>query len=63
LPDPGGAGQRIDILDASGQATTYPISVVGGTRTIDPSGPTTFVMNLDRGTLSIVWTGSLWKIV
>lgn len=63
LPDPGSTGQMIEVIDASGQAATWPITVQGGTKAIEPGGPTSYVIDRASAVLTLVYTGSLWKIV
>jgi hypothetical protein len=62
LPDPGGLNQWIEIVDASMQAATYPITVNPGTKTIDgASGART--LNLSGQVLEIIYTSTGWKIL
>jgi len=63
LPDPGSTGQRIEVIDASGQAATWTITVSGGTKAIEPGGPSSYLINRASAVLSLVYTGTLWKIV
>ncbi len=62
LPDPGALGQRIEIVDVSGQATTYAITVSGGTRDIETTGVKTYVINRTQAVLALYYTGTYWKL-
>lgn len=62
LPDPGALGQRIEIVDTSGQAVTYPITVNGGTRDVETTGVKTYVINRTQAVLAIYYTGTYWKM-
>lgn len=61
LPDPGSANQQIEIVDTSGQAVAFPITVNGGTRDIEATGVKTFVINRNQAVLTLFYTGTYWK--
>lgn len=64
LPDPGSSGQRIEIVDTSGQVTTYGITVDGGTKhIITPGAGLTYALPTNYAVLAIYYTGSYWKII
>lgn len=62
LPDPGSTGQKIEVLDSSGQAATYNVTIDGGTKSIDFTGATAFRMDRTGSVMSLLYTGALWKI-
>lgn len=63
LPNPGSLAQRIEVVDATGQAATYPITVNAGTRDIETAGQTSYVINRNDAVLVLSYTGSKWKIL
>lgn len=60
LPDPGGIGQDIEIIDASMQANVHAVTITGGSRLIE--GQPTLVLTYPGAAVRITYTGSAWKI-
>lgn len=63
LPNPGSLAQRIEIADVSGQAATHAITVNGGTRDIETTGQTSYIIDRNDAVLALSYTGSKWKIL
>jgi hypothetical protein len=62
LPEPPGLKQWIEIIDASQQADTYPITVDAGAESIEGAG-SSYVMWQPGAVLEIYYTNSNWKIL
>jgi len=58
LPPSPVVGQTLTIKDITGNAGTYPITVVGGTAQIE--GQPTLYMNFDYSWIQITYTGAEW---
>lgn len=63
LPNPGSLAQRIEIADISGQGATQAITVNGGTRDIETTGQTSYIIDRNDAVLVISYTGAKWKIL
>lgn len=62
LPDPGTASQRIVVVDASGQAATWNITINAGTKSIESGGPTTLVVSKNNAVVTLVYAGGFWAL-
>lgn len=66
LPDPGSVNQSIEIVDASLQAVTFPVTINGGTKNVvaDAAGANTYVLNRTGSSIQLVYVGAAgWKFV
>jgi hypothetical protein len=60
LPASPQVGRILQIADLAGNAHTYNITVSGNGHNIDNAG--TFVLNSDWQTISLIFTGTIWKV-
>jgi hypothetical protein len=63
LPDPGSLAQRIEIADITSQAATNTITVNAGTKDIETTGQTSYIINRNDAVLVLSYTGTKWKIL
>lgn len=63
LPTEPTTGQRVEVVDASGQATTQNITVTAGATTIETAGQTTYVIRRNNAVLALYYTGAKWKLL
>lgn len=64
LPSSPTTGQHVSVVDTSGQAAAYNITVNGGTKKLlTATGNTSEVMASNYGVLALYYTGTYWKIV
>ncbi|HTI72896.1 MAG TPA: hypothetical protein VMF06_23185 [Candidatus Limnocylindria bacterium] len=63
LPASPTVGQRIEVIDDSGQAATYNITVAGNGHYIGVAETTNLVISDTNAVLAILWTGSHWHII
>jgi hypothetical protein len=59
LPDPGGFGQTIEVLDSSLQADTFPITINAGTKTIFGSG-SSLILSSQGSNTRLTYNGTSW---
>ncbi len=63
LPAVPSAGQRIEVVDTSGQGALHPVTVDAGTVDIETAGNRTYLVNRNDAVLALYFTGTKWKLL
>lgn len=63
LPAAPASGQRIEVVDTSGQGALHPITVDAGAVDIETAGTKTYLVNRNDAVLALYYTGAKWKLL
>lgn len=62
LPDPGSAGQVVEVTDASRQAGTFAVTITAGTKTIERGG-NSYTLTVNGSAVRLAYVADTWKIL